>query len=406
MSNREQALKVVRRLRKEGHQALFAGGCVRDHLLGRAAKDYDVVTDATPDQIVPLFRKTLKIGAQFGVIMVILDGKQVETATFRTEGGYQDGRHPGHVEFASAKEDASRRDFTVNGMFYDPIEKKVLDFVGGQEDLAKGILRTIGEPEDRFGEDYLRLMRAVRFATQLNFELEGRTWEALKKYAGKIRGISAERIAMELEAVLTHPDRCKGVQLLIDSGLAEAIFPEFAGKAAEFGLNVLKGLSENVDFALSSTAFWAGIPTKQALEWAKSLRLSNTTTKHVRFLLEKRGVLLEDQMPLAELKLLLSEPYWDDLVELQTAIQKAKRESLEPLKTIRKRTKELAGQDLRPKPLLDGHELMSLGATPGPMVGRLSREMYIAQLAEEIGTAEQARRWVQGWLEKHKTPDF
>ena len=186
MSNRAQALKIVRRLRKEGYQALFAGGCVRDHLLGRAAKDYDVVTDARPDQIVPLFGKTLKIGVQFGVIMVILDGRQVEVATFRTEGGYADGRHPGHVEFVSAKEDAARRDFTVNGMFYDPIAGEVHDFVGGRDDLEKKILRTIGDPRQRFGEDYLRLLRAVRFSVQLDFSIEGQTWEAIREYSGRI----------------------------------------------------------------------------------------------------------------------------------------------------------------------------------------------------------------------------
>ena len=224
MSNRDAAYNVVRRLRKEGYQALFAGGCVRDRLLGRAAADYDVVTDAVPEQVTRCFRRTLQIGAQFGVVMVLTDGKQVEVATFRTEGGYQDGRHPGHVEFASALEDASRRDFTVNGMFYDPIEKTVLDFVEGQRDLEKGILRTIGNPDERFSEDYLRMLRAVRFAVKLEFEIEPATWAAIQTYASKITGVSAERIAAELERILTHPNRALGAMLLNDSGLAPAIF--------------------------------------------------------------------------------------------------------------------------------------------------------------------------------------
>lgn len=404
MSNRAQALQIVRRLVKEGHQALFAGGCVRDQLLGRPAKDYDVVTDAVPDQIIPLFRKTLKIGAQFGVIMVILDGKQVEVATFRTEGGYQDGRHPGHVEFTSAKEDASRRDFTVNGMFYDPLEKTVLDFVGGQEDLGRRILRTIGLPDERFAEDYLRLMRAVRFATQLDFQMEEQTWAAVKKYAGKIRQISAERIAMELEAILTHPDRGRGGRLLVDSGLAKAIFPDLSTEQARLGIEALRHLPARVDFALSAAAFWADVQTKQAIEWARFLRLSNSAIKHIRFLLDNRGILLDPDLPLARLKMLACEPYWEDLVHLQTAIQKARDLSQTALSKNQKRAKELAGKNLRPKPLLDGHELIALGAVPGPMVGRLSREMYIAQLAEEIDTAQQARQWVADWLKKHQHP--
>ncbi|MHC4555389.1 MAG: tRNA nucleotidyltransferase/poly(A) polymerase family protein [Planctomycetota bacterium] len=148
MSNRDAAYKVVRQLHKEGYTALFAGGCVRDRLLNRPAKDYDVVTDAVPEQVTKCFRRTLQIGAQFGVVMVLTGGQQVEVATFRTEGGYQDGRHPDYVEFGSATEDASRRDFTVNGMFYDPITKEVLDFVNGQQDLKKKVLRTIGDPFD------------------------------------------------------------------------------------------------------------------------------------------------------------------------------------------------------------------------------------------------------------------
>ncbi|MHC5199475.1 MAG: CCA tRNA nucleotidyltransferase, partial [Planctomycetota bacterium] len=239
MSNRDAAYKVVRRLRKEGYTALFAGGCVRDRLLNRPAKDYDVVTDAVPEQVTACFRRTLQIGAQFGVVMVLADGQQVEVATFRTEGGYQDGRHPTHVEFASATEDASRRDFTVNGMFYDPIEKTVLDFVNGQQDLDKQILRTIGDPDERFGEDYLRMLRAVRFAVKLDFRIEPTTWMAIQAHAPKIISVSAERIAAELEQILSHPNRATGVQLLTDSGLAAAIFDVFKAESAAFGKTVL-----------------------------------------------------------------------------------------------------------------------------------------------------------------------
>ncbi len=403
MSNRDAAYKVIRRLHKEGYTALLAGGCVRDRLLERPAKDYDVVTDAVPEEVTKLFRRTLQIGAQFGVVMVLTDGQQVEVATFRTEGGYQDGRHPNHVEFGSATEDASRRDFTVNGMFYDPLTKEVLDFVNGRRDLEKRILRTIGDPDERFGEDYLRLLRAVRFAVKLEFTIEPATWAAIGKHAPKITGVSAERIAAELEQILSHPNRAKGTQLLIDSSLAVAIFDVFRDTPAAFGKTILEHLPKTVDFPLSLAAFWAGFETKQALNQCKKLRLSNDHLKHVRFLLQKRDVLLDADMPISKLKLLMHEPYFWDLLSFQKAIQATKGESDQPLKQIKKRAMEIDEKDIRPVPLLNGHELMSLGATPGPMVGQLAQEMYIAQLEGQLNTKQQAEQWCQDWLAKHKS---
>ncbi|MFZ9033874.1 MAG: CCA tRNA nucleotidyltransferase [Anaerohalosphaeraceae bacterium] len=403
MSNRDAAYKVVRQLHKEGYTALFAGGCVRDRLLNRPAKDYDVVTDAAPEQVTRCFRRTLQIGAQFGVVMVLTGGQQVEVATFRTEGGYQDGRHPDHVEFGSATEDASRRDFTVNGMFYDPITKEVLDFVNGQQDLEKKVLRTIGDPDERFGEDYLRMLRAVRFAVKLQFTIDPATGSAIQKHASKITGVSAERLAAELEQILSHPNRAEGVQLLTDSGLATAIFDIYKGDSAIFGKRVLKQLPQAVDFPLSMAAFWAGFETKTALDQCKKLKLSNDHLKHIRFLLQKRDVLLDAEMPISKLKLLMHEPYFWDLLSLQKAVQAAKGESDQPLKQIRKRAMDIDEKDVRPVPLLNGHELMSLGATPGPMVGQLSQEMYIVQLEGHLKTKAQAQAWCQNWLKQHKS---
>ncbi len=403
MSNRDAAYKVVRQLRKEGYTALFAGGCVRDRLLNRPAKDYDVVTDAVPEEVTKCFRRTLQIGAQFGVVMVLTEGQQVEVATFRTEGGYQDGRHPGHVEFGSATEDASRRDFTVNGMFYDPIEKTVLDFVNGQQDLEKRILRTIGDPDERFGEDYLRMLRAVRFAVKLEFEIDSATWAAVQTHAPKITGVSAERIAAELEQILSHPNRAVGVELLTNSGLAQAIFDVFKEAGAAFGKTVLEHLPKAVDFPLALAAFWTGFDTKTALNQCKKLKLSNDHLKHVRFLLQKRDVLMDADMAISKLKLLMHEPYFWDLLSLQKAIQEAKGEPDQPLRQIRKRAMEIDEKDIRPVPLLNGHELMSLGATPGPMVGQLSQEMYIAQLEGQLKTPKQAEEWCRTWLSQHKS---
>ena len=403
MSNRQTAYKIVRRLRKEGFTALFAGGCVRDQLLGRPAKDYDVVTDAVPEQIIRLFPRTLKIGAQFGVVMVLWDGQQVEVATFRTEGGYQDGRHPGHVEFVSAKEDASRRDFTVNGMFYDPVDDKVLDFVNGQRDLEKRVLRTIGNPDERFGEDYLRMLRAVRFAVKLDFDIERETWQAVQKHAVKITGISAERIAAELEQILAHPNRANGAKMMIDSGLAKAIFPDFDGPKAMTGIQVLDQLPKAVDFPLALASFWVGFGSKTALNACRKLKLSNSQLKHIRFLHEKRGVLLDEKLPLSSLKLLMHEPYFWDLLKLQEAIQKAAGQSIHPVRLAKKRALEMDEAHIRPAPLLDGHELIALGATPGPMVGQLAQELYIVQLEEQVHTKDEARQWCQKWLAEHKT---
>ena len=196
MTNKQAAIKVIERLQQSGYQALLAGGCVRDMLLRRRAKDYDVATSARPKDVIRLFRRTLKVGAKFGVVIVLIEDRQVEVATFRTETGYVDGRHPGSVKFTTAAEDAGRRDFTINGMFYDPLEKQVIDYVGGQKDLSRRTVRTIGEPSERFSEDYLRMLRAIRFSTQLNFAIESSTWSVVCRNARKITKISINVITL------------------------------------------------------------------------------------------------------------------------------------------------------------------------------------------------------------------
>lgn len=403
MSNRNSALKIIKRLREHGYQALFAGGCVRDMLLKRRANDYDVVTDATPKQIIHLFRRTLTIGAQFGVVMVLLDGKQVEAATFRTESGYADGRHPDRVEFATAKQDALRRDFTINGMFFDPVKRTILDFVGGQEDLKKQCLRTIGTAQERFSEDYLRMLRAIRFAIRFDFEIEKTTWQAICDWSDKITKISAERIAAELEGILTHPNRKRGVLMLRDSGLAKHLFSGLSHSAMTAGAEVLNAMPKRIDWPLALAAFLANCDLSTAANYVEQLKSSRATLKHVVFLLKRRGLLLDKQMPLAQLKLLAAEPYFGDLFDLQKAIQKATGQSSAGLANLKKRALGLQKKGANPKPLLNGHELIALGAIPGPMVGTLSRELYIAQLAEQINTPSEARAWAKNWLKIHIT---
>lgn len=405
MTNKETAIKIIRRLRSNGFEALLAGGCVRDMLLRRTANDYDVATNAHPGDVTKIFKRTLKVGAKFGVVIVLIEDKKVEVATFRTETGYADGRHPAAVKFAGAAEDASRRDFTINGMFYDPLKKEVIDYVNGQADLKKELIRTIGEPAERFGEDYLRMLRAVRFSTQLGFVIEPRTFSAICSSAKNIFKISGERIAMELEAILVSPRGSTGVSLLVKSGLAEAIFPGLSAEDTKVGIKVLAQLRKKVNFALALTAFFAGCSTEFAIEKCEVLKLSRSQTKHIKFLLEARGKLLDENMSLAKLKLIVSEPYFWDLYELQRAIQRAERKSIAALVNLRKRIKALGDVELRPKPLLNGYALIRLGAAQGSGLGQLAEEMYIAQLEGKLQTKEQAEQWVQNWLKKHKLAD-
>ena len=405
MTNRQAAIKIIKQLQDNGFGALLAGGCVRDMLLGRAANDFDVATDAEPADVIKIFRRTLKVGAKFGVVIVLLEGKRVEVATFRTEAEYVDGRHPAVVKFAGSVEDAGRRDFTINGMFYDPLKKRILDYVNGQGDLKSELIRTIGRPEERFGEDYLRILRAVRFSTQLGFSIEPKTWLAVCNNAKDIVKISGERIAMELECILVDPNRFAGVLLLIESGLAEAIFPGITGRQVKLAIKVLGELRRKVDFALALAGLFVGCESEFALTKLKVLKLSRNQNRHIKFLLTNRGRLLDEKMSLAELKMLLAGPYFWDLYELQRAIQKAEgggRAGSTALIALRKRIKSLADVELRPRPLLDGHDLIRLGAVAGPLLGQLAEEMYIAQLEGKLQRTEQAQKWVSKWLQKHR----
>ncbi len=407
MSNKQAAIEIIRQLQQHGFQALLAGGCVRDMLLGRPAKDYDVATEALPADVIRLFRRTLKVGAKFGVVIVLTQGAQVEVATFRSEAGYEDGRHPTEVRFTSAAEDASRRDFTINGMFYDPLQEQVIDYVGGQADLARRIIRTIGDPQERFGEDYLRMLRALRFSTQLGFAIESATYQAVRRNAANIVRISGERIALELEGILISPNRAAGAAMLIETGLAASIFPGFTGAQAEQGVAVLGRLRKKVDFPLALAGFFAGCPTDFVLERCEILKLSRKQARHLEFLLAHRGRLLDVEMSLAQLKKLLAGPYFWDLYELERAIQKAAaaKEGLSALSRLRRRIRDLGDIDVKPKPLLNGHDLMHLGAVPGPALGQLAEELYVAQLEGEVQTRDQAEPWARAWLQRHRSDE-
>lgn len=400
MDNYRTALKIIKKLKQAGFNALFAGGCVRDMLLGEQPNDYDVATSAKPEQVIKLFKRTLKVGAEFGVVIVLIGKQQVEVATFRTEGGYADGRHPSYVDFADAQEDAERRDFTVNAMFYDPLNEKIVDYVHGGEDLEKKIIRTVGDPEHRFGEDYLRMLRAVRFSAQLDFEIEQNTYEIICEKADDITVISGERIAAELERMLACRGRAEGVEKFIATGLGKAIFPGFEEQKAMFGAKVLENLPCRPDMGLGLACVFAGFATEFAVKSCKVLKLSGYRSGKLQSLLKQRSKLLNPDMSLAELKLTAGDEFFEDLFSLQTAIQKARGKSVLPLQKLRERIEKLDSAELRPDPLLNGHELMELGIEEGKRLGELQRKMYIAQLNEEINSKEEATEWVKRELRK------
>ena len=240
MSSKEQiAIRIIRSLHAKGHKAYFAGGCVRDKLRGVVPKDYDIATSALPEEIIGIFPKTVPVGVQFGVILVVEEGIPFEVATFRTEGGYQDGRHPTTVAFTSLEEDAKRRDFTVNGLYFDVEKQEVIDFVGGRTDLAAKLIRTIGEPEKRFLEDHLRILRAIRFAVQLDFEIDRNTFHFVRKHAALIDTVSKERIREEMNKILTSSNPARGIRLMDEAGLLQRILPE---------METMKGVEQPSEF--------------------------------------------------------------------------------------------------------------------------------------------------------------
>ena len=395
-------LKVVRTLRADHFEALLAGGCVRDKLLGKVPKDYDVATNAVPDEVRKLFPRTLTIGAKFGVIVVLTGGRQIEVATFRSDTSYEDGRRPEKVVFTDAKHDAERRDFTINGMFYDPVSEKIIDYVGGKKDLQKKTIRAIGNPNERFAEDHLRMLRAIRFAARLDFKINSATWQAIRKHAAKIQKISAERIAAEFEQILTDPNRTRGLQLASDSGLLQFIFPQIPAEQLTAGMSVINQLPKRCSFALALSALLVDCTTKQADDVCRRLKNSNHVRQQVKWLLGHRGKIL-DAVPLTkgQLKLWLAKPLLEPLLQLNRSYLKATRQSDTKLRRLRRQINELGSEIIAPPRLLNGHDLIRLGAAPGPMVGRLAEELYLAQLENEVKTAEEADTWVKLWLERH-----
>ncbi|MFQ5491011.1 MAG: CCA tRNA nucleotidyltransferase [Phycisphaerae bacterium] len=392
-SKRDAALAIVKHLRRAGHTALFAGGCVRDLQMGLEPKDYDVATDAVPLRIAELFRRTQQVGAKFGVVIVGQYGHTVEVATFRSDGDYLDGRHPENVVFSNPLEDARRRDFTINGMFLDPLTDQVIDHVGGLEDLRRGLIRAIGDPQARFVEDHLRMLRAVRFAARLAFELDGATADAIVDQAQRIAAISAERIRIELLNILTESTRARGWKLMYRLGLANRLIPDLTWTDAE-AADVearLAALPATCSDALAlAVLFRKGSPT-EAARWCRRLACSNQQTVAVRWLLDQLPRVMDcAAFETADFKLLLAQPGADDLAALLAAEIVGRSLSQEPLIVWRERTAQIEPASISPERFITGDDLLTLGMPPGPGVARVLERLYRRQLNGIIVTRQQA----------------
>ncbi len=395
---REFATDVVRRLTEEGYTALFAGGCVRDLLLNRPAKDYDVATTARPEEVRKLFgnRRTLAVGESFGVIIVLgpQSGVQVEVATFRREGDYSDGRRPDHVEYCSPEEDARRRDFTINGMFYDPVDSRVFDYVGGEHDLAARVVRAIGEPHDRMREDKLRMLRAVRFAATLDFQLDETTAAAVRDMAGQLTVVSAERIAQELKKMLVDGHRRRAMELCEDLGLLPVIFPELAaGDAAAVRRSFeMLPLLQEPRFELALAVLLLALPAEPTVRsLCRRLKLSNDEKERTTWLTAHQDELRDaPRFPLAKLKRALAQPFHQDQLRLLKVKLLVEEADLHPILFCEEFLARTPPDTVNPPPLISGDDLIQLGMSPGPKFRELLEQVRDAQLNEELRTKDEA----------------
>jgi poly(A) polymerase len=425
-----KAAEAVQRLRAAGHQAYWVGGCVRDLVMGREPADFDIATSATPEQVLKLFPRAITVGAQFGVIKAQFDPHEVEIATFRSDHGSLDGRHPREVRYAhTPQEDVSRRDFTINGLLYDPEKSEVLDFVGGQADIRAGVIRTIGEPVLRFREDYLRLLRAVRFAARFRYLIEAKTWEALKANAKGIEQVSRERVRDELLKMLTEGAARRAFEILDGSGLLQVILPEVA---------MMKGVEQPPEFhpegdvwvhtllllqmlerptptlALGALLHDVGKPpTFQIADRIRfnehaevgavmteaicqRLRLSNRDTERVVALV-RHHLRFKDapRMKASTFKRFISLDGFDEHLELHRLDCLASHGDLTNYYFVQEKMAELPPEEIRPPRLLTGDDLKEMGYAPGPQMGKILASLEEAQLEGTIKTVEEARALVR-----------
>ena len=428
----QSARAIVARLREHGHIAYFNGGCVRDLVRGEVPKDIDVATDARPEQVQKLFPRTYAVGAHFGVIVVLENGFQFEVATFRSDDVYIDGRRPSAVHFSSPEEDAKRRDFTINGMFYDPVADEVIDFVEGRADLDARLVRAIGDPAQRFAEDRLRILRAVRFATVLGFEIESKTWEALRESAVKITEISAERIREELVRIFVSPNRVRGWDLLDESGLLPVLLPEVEamrgcaqpeqfhpeGDVFQHTRLMLGLLPEKVSVPLIFSVLFHDIgkpPTASVDEKGRirfnghdrvGAEMTAAIMERLRFSraeldatveMVRQHMVFKDvpNMRVAKLKRFMARPTFQEELELHRVDCASSHRMMENYDFLLRKREEFANDPIIPPPLVRGDDLIALGLKPGPAFGEILEAVETRQLEGTLSTREEALEWVR-----------
>jgi poly(A) polymerase len=423
---------VIARLREHGHIAYFAGGCVRDMVRGLMPKDYDIVTDARPDTVQKLFPRTVAVGAHFGVIIVLENGFQFEVATFRSDDAYIDGRHPSAVHFSSPEGDAQRRDFTINGMFYDPVAEQVIDLVGGQTDIGAKLVRAIGEPAKRFAEDRLRMLRAVRFATTLNYEVDKETWEALVANAASINQISAERIRDELVRIFLSANRVRGWDLLDSSGLMRTILPELEamkgvlqpeqfhpeGDVFVHTRLMLGVLPEEVSVPLVFAVLFHDVakPVTATVDKTgrirfnehdrigaqmteaimRRLRFSSAETEAAMEMVRQHMVFKDaPNMRVAKLKRFMARQTFEEELELHRVDCESSHRMLDNYEFLMRKREEFANEPIIPPPLVRGDDLIALGLKPGPKFGEILEAVETRQLEGTLRTREEALEWMK-----------
>lgn len=432
---RELANSICDTLQRNSHQALLVGGCVRDLLLGREPADYDITTDATPERVTELFPESIGVGAQFGVVLVPRDGLKVEVATFRSDLGYSDGRHPDRVVYSKTpEEDVQRRDFTINGLLMRHDTGEILDFVGGQADLKAGVIRAIGEPDRRFAEDKLRMLRAIRFAARFGFDIEHKTFAAIRRHAGAVTDVSAERLRDELTKLLTEGAARTGFELLEKSWLLSIVLPEIAAMKGvpqppqfhpegDVWIHTLL-MIEQLPAGTSPTLAWGVLlhdvgkpptfkPASQTGDRIRfdhhvdvGVRMAEAICRRYRFSNEEMEQIVAlvanhmrfmavDQMRTSTLKRFVRLPYFEEHLELHRLDCLSSHGNLDSYGAVQRFLAETPAEQVRPQRVLTGTDLSEMGYIPGPVFSEILRAVEDAQLEGRVTTKEEAEDFVR-----------
>ena len=415
-SQAAEAFRIMKMLADAGFIAYLAGGCVRDALFGRTPKDYDIATDATPESVRKVFGKanTLAFGASFGVIGVLppkfenvnQDGTltPTEVATFRSDGEYSDGRRPDSVHYGDPEQDALRRDFTINGLFYDPISESVIDYVGGRDDLNRKLLRTIGSAEQRFAEDKLRMLRAIRFATTLGFEIDAATFDAIVQHAGDIAVVSGERIGAEMRQVMTSPHAATGLKRLKDTGLAQHVMPGLVSIDFESLTSLLMHRPcDSFAVTLACVALVSSDSKQVLRQTSKDWKLSSEETRQATSAVLHHTTLIDAaELPWSKVQPVLVNRDREIVFSVASAVAIAKDHDQAGLDKVREAL-QWSPDLLNPPPLITGDDLRDRGIPAGPMYRIVLQEVRDRQLNRQIETADQAWETVKHILAEKRT---